>query len=214
MMLILAAIAAAAAPPAPPQSAPGGYVATLDPCEAAVFSDPDAADVLAWRTARDTNRMDDYRRFLSLYPASVCAAEAKQQIATREKGAAKWAAEYAAEPATGPRPAELLGDPAGGITNEDYPPLAMRNGEEGTVAVRFEIAPDGQIESCRVTQSSGSAILDRTTCHLFTTRMRFRPARDAAGKPVRSTSARRITWRIPRDAPAPQSRDGQAPNER
>ena len=194
MILVLAA--ALVATDAPGDG--GGYVQTLDPCEAASYSDPGAPDILAWQAARNGNAMDGYRSFLTLYPRSVCAAAAKQMIAARKQGAAHWVAEYARDGIKGPAPAMLRGDPAMGITDEDYPALAQRNGEEGTVAVAYDVATDGQMENCRVTQSSGSDSLDKTTCRIITRRARFKPARDAAGKPVRSQGSRRIVWQIPR----------------
>ena len=42
-----------------------------------------------------------------------------------------------------------------------YPPLAIRRGQQGTVALGFEINRQGQINNIHVTQSSGHAILDR-----------------------------------------------------
>jgi protein TonB len=42
-----------------------------------------------------------------------------------------------------------------------YPPLAVRRGQQGTVALGFEIDRQGQINNIHVAQSSGHAILDR-----------------------------------------------------
>lgn len=42
-----------------------------------------------------------------------------------------------------------------------YPPLAIRRGQQGTVALGFVIDRQGQINNIHVAQSSGHAILDR-----------------------------------------------------
>ena len=54
-----------------------------------------------------------------------------------------------------------------GITAADYPLEAWRDGSEGTV--RFELDHDaaGTIVDCRITESSGSAVLDDATCPII-----------------------------------------------
>jgi len=44
-----------------------------------------------------------------------------------------------------------------------YPDAARRTGEQGDVAVRFSVAPDGHIINVEIVQSSGSKILDDAT---------------------------------------------------
>lgn len=43
---------------------------------------------------------------------------------------------------------------------KQYPSLARRQGIEGAVEVKFQIAPDGSLKSAAVTRSSGSPLLD------------------------------------------------------
>lgn len=43
-----------------------------------------------------------------------------------------------------------------------YPPLARQRGWEGTVLLGLRVEPDGHIESIRVTNSSGYAVLDNS----------------------------------------------------
>lgn len=182
----------------------GGYVEKLDACEAAALSDPGAADILAWTRIRESNRLEDYRGFPGLYPQSPCAARAKEIVETREETARRWATDFAHEPDKGPKPAYIIGDPSFGIMDMDYPATALRNGEEGTVGASYDIATDGEVENCQVTQSSGSPTLDRTSCMLITRNGRYKPARDADGRPIRSHGSRHIVWRIPRGTPPPQ----------
>jgi TonB family protein len=87
------------------------------------------------------------------------------------------------------------------FSDEDYPPEAVRNHEEGPVGFHLEIGKDGVPTSCSVTGSSGSAVLDSTTCRLLMERARFEPARDAQGRPATDTYSGRIIWRLPEDEP-------------
>lgn len=90
-----------------------------------------------------------------------------------------------------------VGNPAEWITPDDYPIDALSKGQEGSVEIRFTIETDGLVRNCRVTQSSGVASLDETSCAVIKMRARFSPARDAKGNPVPWEMRRRITWRIP-----------------
>lgn len=72
------------------------------------------------------------------------------------------APEATAATTTAPFTAEIRGH----IENElarffHYPPLARREGWEGTVQLRFDVAADGAIRNIQVAASSGYALLDR-----------------------------------------------------
>lgn len=82
------------------------------------------------------------------------------------------------------------------ISSHDYPAEALRKREEGTVGFRLRIGADGSVASCTVTQPSGSASLDETTCRIIAARARFTPARDRNGKPTTDSVSARIVWRI------------------
>jgi TonB family protein len=82
------------------------------------------------------------------------------------------------------------------IGNDDYPAEALRRDEQGTVGFRLSVGADGRVTGCTVTSSSGSAILDSTTCRLMSERARFTPARDRKGRPVADGVKARIVWRI------------------
>jgi TonB family protein len=83
------------------------------------------------------------------------------------------------------------------MTADDYPIEAIRNGEQGTVAFRLQVGADGAVSACSITQSSGSATLDATSCRIMTERARFTPARNAQGDPVAGTFDSRIRWSMP-----------------
>jgi len=85
----------------------------------------------------------------------------------------------------------------GWLSSDDYPAAAMRNEEQGTVAVWLDIGTDGRVTGCTVSSSSGSASLDTATCRIFRARGRFRPARNPAGEPVPGAVRERIRWVLP-----------------
>lgn len=93
--------------------------------------------------------------------------------------------------------AEPIGSPASWVSPNDYPKEALRNRETGRVKVRFDIDSAGKITRCQVVTSSGSQSLDETTCERAGSRARFRPARDAAGKPVPAIRILTFMWLMP-----------------
>ena len=72
----------------------------------------------------------------------------------------------------------------GRIGNSDYPRAAEAAGVTGDLTTRYTVGANGRVTGCTVTESSGSAELDQTTCRLVMARYRYKPARDAQGKAV------------------------------
>lgn len=103
------------------------------------------------------------------------------------------------------------GDGAGGIetpprwrsgrmTNRDFPAAAADAGISGRVYVRYLVLTDGRVGECEIERSSGSRVLDETTCRLIRQRYRFAPSRDEQGRPVRAWIVESHEWihqRIP-----------------
>ncbi|MDQ0250636.1 TonB family protein [Sphingomonas kyeonggiensis] len=89
------------------------------------------------------------------------------------------------------------GRPQAWVTDEDYPAAAMWERQAGAVAARLDLDAQGVPTACKVTRSSGSAVLDSTTCTLMQARARFNPARDAAGKAVAGAYPFTFTWVLP-----------------
>jgi protein TonB len=85
---------------------------------------------------------------------------------------------------------------SGGLKNSDYPRAALHHNLQGRVSVRFTVLTSGRISNCRITASSGSRLLDATTCRLLTKRLRFSPARNSAGTPIQSELGSDYTWGI------------------
>lgn len=83
------------------------------------------------------------------------------------------------------------------FTDDDYPQDAIRKEEQGTVAFRLIIAPDGRVTDCQIDSSSGSSALDAATCRILRSRARFAPARDSGGSAVADEMSGRIKWVLP-----------------
>jgi TonB family protein len=79
----------------------------------------------------------------------------------------------------------------------DYPVAALRANQQGTVAFRLVVGPDGRVTDCVITASSGASALDQATCRIIRERAHYTPARDAAGRPVTGRDSGSITWRLP-----------------
>jgi len=93
-------------------------------------------------------------------------------------------------------PAQAIGR-QGWLSSDDYPAAALRNEEQGTVAVWLDIGTDGRVTGCTISSSSGSPSLDAATCRIFRSRGRFRPARNPAEEPVPGAVRERIRWILP-----------------
>jgi periplasmic protein TonB len=93
----------------------------------------------------------------------------------------------------GGSPAQWL---SGGLKDSDYPRAALRSRLQGQVSIRFTVLTNGRIANCRVVRSSGSGLLDATTCQLLTKRLHFRPATNGTGRPIQTELGSDYTWGI------------------
>ena len=84
------------------------------------------------------------------------------------------------------------------VTADDYPDVALRAEEEGSVTVKLAIDRGGEVAGCDVVQSSGSAALDTATCRTVRRRARYQPATDQSGQPVDATDNHTVRWSLPR----------------
>ena len=82
------------------------------------------------------------------------------------------------------------------MTVDDYPKEAVRNGWQGLVRVGLTVGKNGRVRKCIVVRSSSHLSLDQATCRIFLTRARFKPARNAKGKPIEDYYETQITWRL------------------
>ncbi len=86
----------------------------------------------------------------------------------------------------------------GRLKDSDYPRGLGEAGVTGRVGVRYLVGVDGRVGECRITGSSGSDVLDSTTCRLIVERFRFEPSRDGAGRPVPSWLVENHEWLVER----------------
>lgn len=93
----------------------------------------------------------------------------------------------------GGTPLEWVG---GRIKDSDYPRAALRAGASGTVYLRFTVGVKGRVTDCTVTRSSGNADLDETTCRLIRQRFRYKPSRDANGRPYPDVVTGEHEWTL------------------
>jgi len=91
----------------------------------------------------------------------------------------------------GGTPAEWTG---GEIKRSDYPKAAREAGLQGTTETEITVGEKGRATGCRVTRTSGSPLLDQTTCRLILRRFRFRPARDRYGRTIVDTIGYDQEW--------------------
>ncbi len=101
---------------------------------------------------------------------------------------------------------------SGGIGPEDYPRRAVERRAQGTTYLRFTIQPNGRVRDCVVTRSSGHRDLDAATCPLLERSLRYRPARDAAGRPVAETIRGQQDWELGPERPV-REYDGEVVEE-
>ncbi len=82
----------------------------------------------------------------------------------------------------------------GGLSYDDLPRAARVRRARGTVFVLYTVTPSGSVAECSVVRSSGDADLDRATCPQIEKRLRYRAARDAAGRPISERVRNDFTW--------------------
>jgi len=83
---------------------------------------------------------------------------------------------------------------AGAFTGADYRAAGLPRGTVATARVSFRVRSDGAADHCSVIQSSGFPSVDQATCRAIEERFRFRPASDAAGRPIDWTIRTDYTW--------------------
>lgn len=82
----------------------------------------------------------------------------------------------------------------------NYPPGAIKRGEQGKVGFRLTIEPDGSLGTCDVTESSGFRALDKETCEILLRHARLKPVRNSDGRAIRAAQSGFIVWRLPAGA--------------
>ncbi|MCR5871653.1 MULTISPECIES: energy transducer TonB [unclassified Sphingomonas] len=105
-----------------------------------------------------------------------------------------WNVDEAGQARIGTKAVALL-TPDRYVTARDYPRQASIEGRDGSTAVSLLIDEAGSVKDCLVEKASGVATLDAQSCLIIKARAKFRPARDAEGKPIRSRITYRFSWK-------------------
>jgi protein TonB len=85
-------------------------------------------------------------------------------------------------------------DPRHACAEPEYPPTSRRNGETGTVTLRFLIDINGQVIDSKILTSSGHPRLDRAAMDALSSCI-FRPG-TVDGKPEQSWANIKYDWRL------------------
>ena len=86
-------------------------------------------------------------------------------------------------------------DPGSWFSPDDYPVEAQRKGTEGRSTFEVDVDAQGKPTACRITHSSGSPILDQTTCDIVLKRAQFKPA-TSHGHPVAGRYSQSAIWKL------------------
>ena len=105
-------------------------------------------------------------------------------------------AQAADGPADRSRPATLVHM---SISSTDFPTEPFAAGIEGDATIRYVVGPNGRVSDCYVERTTGSEVYGAFACELWYMRARFRPARDAAGRPTSETRHQVHVWRFDRE---------------
>lgn len=92
------------------------------------------------------------------------------------------------------RAPERAGSVGKWLTARDLRSDALRPGQVSVTILQLVISASGKAKACRVLSPSGSASLDDIGCRRLIERARYRPARDAAGRPAESVDWIRVQW--------------------
>lgn len=82
----------------------------------------------------------------------------------------------------------------GRLSVDDFPFGLIGPGERASVRLSYLVETDGRVSTCRILRSSGFVEVDAMACRLIEQRFRYRPARNAAGEPVRAGVEETHTW--------------------
>lgn len=82
----------------------------------------------------------------------------------------------------------------GSFRQSDYPKELRAVGPKGTTWADVVVGTNGRVTSCRIVRPSGIPQFDAKTCQILLDRYRYRPARDAAGRPVAAPDSFSVDW--------------------
>lgn len=91
-----------------------------------------------------------------------------------------------------PIPPMPTSNPAGWIGPNDFRDTAYASVRGAVISFRLDVSDHGLATACAILQSSGSPQVDSAACKALMSRARFKPGRDAEGKPTGGTYYSRI----------------------
>lgn len=106
-----------------------------------------------------------------------------------------WGIDPAVEATVATRPHPLR-DPSKLMSDDDYPPEAIRLGKESSIELWLNISATGQITKCRMISTYYSPEINDRMCTLTHKRQQFVPAKNAAGQAVPSYYIQSFKFRI------------------
>lgn len=80
--------------------------------------------------------------------------------------------------------------------SSSYPSQALRDHDTGQVGIALLVDETGKVRDCMVEETSGFATLDTMSCSILIQYAKFHPAIGNDGKPAKSASFHRISWKI------------------
>jgi TonB family protein len=135
----------------------------------------------------------------ALVQVNACLGELHAQDRAIERERQKWA-HIPADPFKAPPGQPGLSaspiDQGSWIGPDDYPSASEILRQSGRVGYQLTVSAAGRIARCTITQSSGSASLDRATCDLLRSRATFSPATDDDGYPTAGDFTGRVVWTL------------------
>ncbi len=142
------------------------------------------AKVVAIRSAGDLNERFALAQMAPLMTAiDRCVASLQNEWNIGAANAAKFAARASANLAQH-------------FSNEDYPSVAIQNGQSGVVGYTLLIDEGGKVADCMLVETSGAAVLDAQTCAILIERAKFKPAVGTDGKPAKDSVVGRVRWMV------------------
>lgn len=123
---------------------------------------------------------------------NIDSTEKPEGSSKREENGARESTTKPAESPKGSQAAKL--DKRFSCPGPQYPPQALRNGEQGTTVLRFLITEHGRIQRSFVSSSSGFDSLDNAALYALS-RCTFQPELKD-GKPVEGWAVIRYVWKI------------------
>lgn len=86
----------------------------------------------------------------------------------------------------GARPAQAV---SAAIERSEIDARALKKAKAGAATLRYRVTPDGRVEGCSVSASSGGKDVDKQLCRIAEERFQYRPALDESGSRIASEAS-------------------------